>query len=287
MHAAYKVAWQKFKAFCRENGRGYLPAEPHTVALFVAKLLVEGIPKSVPTALAAIKKQHEFADIPAPINSLELKQLKEGIAKGHKTSSVRRARPLSVNDIERMGEEIDRSNLIQLRNFALVTIMFAGFLRRAEVANLRTEDVEFADEHIILQISSSKTDQSGTGAKVKIARGQRKATCPARALELYLAKAGIKSRYLFRTCTAAKATRCGLSVNRVNEIVKEMVAMVGLDPAKFSSHSARRGGATSAAAAGNPARLIKRHGRWKSEAVNAYIDDSLDNQLKVSKSLKL
>ena len=38
----------------------------------------------------------------------------------------------------------------------------------------------------------------------------------------------------------------------------------------YSLHSLRRGGATAAALAGIPMRLIKRHGRWRSDVAYLY-----------------
>ena len=60
------------------------------------------------------------------------------------------------------------------------------------------------------------------------------------------------------------------------------------DITNFSTHSARSGGATSAANPGIPERHFQRHGRWASvSAKNTYIKDSLASRLDVSKSLSL
>ena len=53
-------------------------------------------------------------------------------------------------------------------------------------------------------------------------------------------------------------------------------------------HSLRAGGATAAANAGVPDRLLKRHGRWRSEtAKDGYVKDSDKKHLEVSKHLAL
>ena len=58
------------------------------------------------------------------------------------------------------------------------------------------------------------------------------------------------------------------------------------DITNFRTHSARSGGATSAANSGIPERNFQRHGRWASVlAKNTYIKDSLASRLDVSKSL--
>ena len=58
-----------------------------------------------------------------------------------------------------------------------------------------------------------------------------------------------------------------LTASRAGEILKEKLEAIGLDPSRFSSHSFRSGGATSAANLNVPdPRLFKIDGRWKSDS---------------------
>ena len=50
------------------------------------------------------------------------------------------------------------ANLLQLRNFVIVLLSFAGFFRFSEVANLRRSDVKFSLTHMTIFIEKSKTD---------------------------------------------------------------------------------------------------------------------------------
>ena len=78
----------------------------------------------------------------------------------------------------------------------------------------------------------------------------------------------------------------GLSYPRLRELLLDKIAKFGFDPALFGMHSLRAGGATAAAYAGVQDRLLKRHGRWKSEAAkDGYVKDSVQRWLEVSKSL--
>jgi len=56
-----------------------------------------------------------------------------------------------------------------------------------------------------------------------------------------------------------------------NDAIKKTAKMSGFDPARFSTHSCRIGGATLLAAAGHPNHYIQRAGRWKSLAFLGYI----------------
>ena len=73
-----------------------------------------------------------------------------------------------------------------------------------------------------------------------------------------------------------------LTASRAGEILKGKLKAIGLDPSKFSSHSFRSGGATSAANLNVPDRLFKVHGRWKSDsAKDGYVHDKVDSRLYV------
>ena len=77
-----------------------------------------------------------------------------------------------------------------------------------------------------------------------------------------------------------------LSCTRSRGIVLEALSKIGLNPKIFGLHSLKSGGATSAANAGVPDRLFKRHRRWRSEYVkDGYIKDDLKALLSVSLAL--
>jgi len=76
-----------------------------------------------------------------------------------------------------------------------------------------------------------------------------------------------------------------LSYTRMRELFLQKLQQLGYDSKQFSLHSLRAGGATSAANAGVPDCLFKRHGRWKSEsAKDGYIKDSENSLVCVQES---
>jgi hypothetical protein len=56
--------------------------------------------------------------------------------------------------------------------------------------------------------------------------------------------------------------------------VKSLLLLIGLDPSKYSGHSLRKGAAVSAAMAGISKEDIKILGRWRSDAVDIYINET-------------
>ncbi len=76
-----------------------------------------------------------------------------------------------------------------------------------------------------------------------------------------------------------------LATTTPSHVLKRWITKFGFSAVSFSSHSARRGGVTAAAAHGVQRRLLMRHGNWHSDAVDIYIDDSLLDRLSVSRAI--
>ena len=73
---------------------------------------------------------------------------------------------------------------------------------------------------------------------------------------------------LFHLADHTAATRSWL-MKRVDRLLRS----TGRDPRQFSSHSFRKGGAVSLQSMGVEDSLIRRLGRWKSDAFNLYVRD--------------
>lgn len=181
------------------------------------------------------------------------------------------------------------------RLLAICLLAFAGFLRISEVMGLKCCDVSFEKDHMVIRITSSKTDQYRDGAGVVIARVESP-VCPVRQLEEYYELAELSQvstqklfRGIIKSPNGEKLRQGGsLSYTRIRELLLEKLQEMGHDPVLYGTHSFRSGGATIAANSGIEDRMFKRHGRWASEsAKDGYVKDSLEARLKVSKSLGL
>ncbi|KAK2550294.1 hypothetical protein P5673_028983 [Acropora cervicornis] len=141
-------------------------------------------------------------------------------------------------------------------------------------------------------LTSSKTDQFRNGAWIVIARPDLP-TCPVKTLRVYNSAAQINAQIdlsedlpLFRALATPrskeKVRSQGISYTRVRELVKD--AFRGLrDVSKIGVHNLGYGGATSAANAGIPDRLLKGHGHWASgNAKDGCVKDDFNSRLKVN-----
>jgi len=69
-------------------------------------------------------------------------------------------------------------------------------------------------------------------------------------------------------------------------MIKACVSAIGLDPAEYTSHSFRRGGATYAFQSGGTAELIKKLGDWRNDAYLEYIDCPLEDSVEAGRRIR-
>ena len=94
---------------------------------------------------------------------------------------------------------------------------------------------------------------------------------------------------MFRSLSKSKngnySLRAGskLSYSRARELFIEKFKAIGLDTKLYGLHSLRIGGASAAANNDLPDRVIKKHGRWKSENVkDTYCREDIQQELLVT-----
>ena len=68
--------------------------------------------------------------------------------------------------------------------------------------------------------------------------------------------------------------------------LRKVIIKIGRDPAAYSTHSFRRGGATFAGMVGLPRQYIMAVGDWKSDAVDKYLATPLEARIKAARLLR-
>lgn len=211
---------------------------------------------------------------------------------------VNKKEPITPDMIRRICVKFahEGSNLSGLRTALLFVLGFNGLFRINELLDLQASDILVHDDHLEINVRSSKTDQFRQGNKVFIAKSGG-VTCPHSLLSRYFSAASIdlnSSAYIFRTLQPHRKDGSytlgprRLSYTRCRELVKESLLAIGINSVSYSTHSLRSGGATfianNLAKSGSSDRLLMLHGRWKSEsAKNMYVKDSLDSRLQLTK----
>jgi len=256
---AYRASLAAFRAWCETAQVEALPASPETVAAFLAAEADAGRkPSTLGQRAAAIRWAHRAAGFETPTKTPLVEAALRGIRRTLGVAPTRKA-AATVDRLSAMVSHADLATLKGKRDKALLLLGFASAMRRSELVALTVGDVEFSDEWLTVTLRRSKTDQEGRGRQQQIQRGQREETCPIRALNAWLAAAGITEGPLFRSVTRHGKTGGSLSGNAVALVVKDYAEQAGLDPDEYSGHSLRAGFITSADENGKPCSRIQDH----------------------------
>jgi site-specific recombinase XerD len=188
---AYGSDLRHFQAWCSEHHLNALPAEPLTVATYLAALESSHKPSTIRRRLAAISVSHQLAGFETPTADAGVKNVWAGIRrrKGTASRKVRATRTKVINTlVAPLG-----NRLINVRDRALILIGFAGPLRRSELVAFDVDDVAEDADGLVLSIRQSKTDQEAEGEIRGLSYGSHPTTCPVRAWRGWMDASGIET----------------------------------------------------------------------------------------------
>lgn len=245
---AYENDWRQFEAWCTKVELPPLPADPDTVAMFVASQAADGLnPSTLDRRLAAIRLVHLGAGYASPHNTIKVTEVMRGIRRDWGRPPEKKAAAVD-GDIKRMADAIEPATRKGLRDRALLLFGFAGAFRRSELVALNTWNLEEREEGLKVTIEQSKTDQEAKGQVIAIVRQPDSPYCPIQALQDWLTVAEIDRGALFRRMFRGdKVGTARLSAQSVALVIKEYASRAGLDWERYAGHSLRSGFLTSAA----------------------------------------
>ena len=257
----YRTQWRLFDEWCAEVGLASLPADPLTVARYLAHRASEG--DSIATlrlAASAIAKAHEWAGHESPCKDRGVRASLKGWGRrlgkpqrqaGALTADVLAVIRLTAWQPRKRGRGLETADQAAERarfDLALVAVLSDGGLRRSEAAALTWGDVQRWDDGSgRITVIRSKTDLEAEGAVVAITPAAMSA------LDAIRPVGGGGSAKVF-----------GLSESQISRRVKAVAKAASLPDWKlFSGHSGRVGMARRMAQNGAPTHEIERQGRWK------------------------
>ena len=262
---AYRSDWQHFCQWCRSVGWSPLPAEPSTVAAYLAALSSTHRISALVRRLAALSRAHRLAGQVWPSSHPAVRNTLRGIGRKH-GRPPQQAAALLTAEIRQLVATCER-NLTGLRDRALLLIGFAGALRRSELVSIERAHVTFSPEGIRLLIPRSKGDQTGQGESLGIARGATAETCPVRALEAWLEASRCAYGPVFRSIDARGTLgQRALHPDAVRQILRRRAAAAKLtmgEGERLSPHGLRAGCITQAVMNGARDEQIMTHTRHK------------------------
>jgi site-specific recombinase XerD len=269
----YQSDWRAFCAWCESRALCPVPANPETVAAFIAECASSLKVGSIQRRLNAIAEAHKAVGLESPTHAPIVTNTMKGIRRTKGTAPTQKTATV-IDDIRAMVDATD-AVLIGIRDRALVLLGFAGAFRRSELVGLSVDDCAFGKDGLTVTLRRSKTDQAGVGRKVGIPYGSNPETCPVRTMQTWMEQAGISAGPLFRSINRhGQVQPGGLSGIDVARVVKKLAERAGLDAAKYAGHSLRAGHATSAAIAGASERsIMNQTGHRSVQMVRRYIRD--------------
>jgi integrase len=263
------------------------PHDPVSVASFMRDCVERPKPlsrstvtKVIPSAIADLYRYDTFSPTRDPL----VKQAKKVCVS--LTTPSKPKLPVTPAMLVQMAKRAT-PNEISIRDVFMFIIMFVGFLREEEVTSLKVEDMWIGklagveEEVLFVCVAKSKTDPGRNGAIMVLAACPGSFICPVKWYRLYC-KVRRSTTHVFH-CADKEASKMAKSTP--NGLLKKALTGLGIDPKPYGSHSLRRGGATAAAAYQVRTHVLKRHGRWASDAVYLYIQDPGETRVAVSRAI--
>jgi integrase len=207
--------------------------------------------------------------------------LQDFLKKQDKQHLVKKSKVLSKDNIANFLNLEDTDTII-VAKVALV-IGIHGLLRISEITDLKFDNVEKKDDHYIIFIEKSKTDQAKKGFQFFV-QGDHVAVID-KYINLFISEER-KGRF-FRSISRGKGSRKVCGKNVIGKFPFLIASTLNLNDSKeFTGHCFRRTGATLIADSGVDKITLKRAGRWKSDSVcDGYIEESSSSKLLISKAV--
>jgi len=212
------------------------------------------------------------------------RRMRYGVRTQHLAEALRRFHPLEERAVDSKGY------LNSLNWRAALTTTFCGLMRAAEAAlqpgekwhpelHLSRADVTFhrtpdGERYAVVMMRPVKNGRTMRGKTVPLTlSGGGTILDPVVELERLITQDPV-SKHLQASTPLFRLRGVGgtaaLTVDKIRKEIKQLMAMLGLDPARFGAHSLRIGGATAAAAADVPPSVIRCCGRWNSDIFEIY-----------------
>lgn len=284
-HANRKSHLNFYVRFCADYHYNPFPIQALVASRYVAFLASCGRKYgTILNHIASLKHFHQFRGFQLGWEkdyhfSLALQGLKRYLG-----NTVNRKSAITPSMLIAVSTCFDLSCPLHAAMWALFLVAFFSFLRKSNLVIgaaadskkvLCRSDLVFTDTGAQLSVRETKTiqyKQRTLSIPLPLISGSR--LCPISALRNHLKVNQIASHEpLFSVSSLSNASLLSpVTYSQFTRFLKQSIAAIGEDPAVFSPHSFRRGGATFAFECGLPAEFIKIHGDWRSDAYLVYLE---------------
>lgn len=288
---AYETDWKAFEDWCEKNSLQALPASGETVGAYLAEAGESYAMATLRRRVAAIARRHRHEGMPMDVRQPAIRETLRGIARNH-AAPPKQSAALATEEIRKLIEVCDTSDLAGLRDKSIILMGFAGAMRRSEIVALDVSNVRYIEDGMQIIIERSKTDAEAEGTVLTIASGSSPETCPVQALKDWLKESRISYGPLYRKVDRwGRVHETPLVPDAIRQILKKRSDMAGLKGSlmePISPHGLRAGFVTTAYRGGALDEEIMGHTRHKSlSTMRRYVRRSKLGTKSVSKKIGL
>lgn len=228
---AYDADWRDFGSWCDARAVPCLPASPDSIASYVDDLAGRARVATVRRRVAAVRARHVDAGRASPTADPAV-QAALARAEWRRRHDGTTTRPLGVDELRAVSLAAPRT-IDGVRDRALLLVGYGAGLAPGELAALRVEDVTVGSAGISVLTARGRT---------LVPYGSEECLCAVAAWRAWCRAARLGSGAAFRPVDRHGRVHDGpLGVRGVTRVVQRAAARAGLDAARYSGRSLRRG----------------------------------------------
>ena len=269
------LSTKRYYEKCSKTYEEFRKDMPHSEAVVLAYLTEESKTKVASTLWTVYSHVKKYLSLECSFDlgdSARISDFLKTLSRFHKK---KKARAFSRDDLFRFLREAPNIGRDLVHKLVAITGFYGG-LRACELTALTWEDVVFSQEGILIKIVKSKTDRAGIGSIKLLPKHDEKELCCLNYYTLYKSQVSISAGRLFCQFQNGKFIKAPLGKNTIASVPQAIATFLHLDnPELYTGHALRVTSATVLADQGANTLALKRHGRWKSEAVaEEYVRES-------------
>lgn len=289
-----KCQVRAYLLFCKAYNLSPFPASLDTVQCFIQFLSrTFASISSVRNYLSGVKLIHILSALPFPhLDSLEISLLLKGLSRLN-PFIPRQALPITPDILLSIYRLLDLSSPLHATLWCAFLLAFFLFARKSNLVppsnpkfsvhkHLCRRDIFIGQHNLLVYIKWSKTIQTGGRyLLIPLVAIPGSPFCPRRAyLHMLSLMPGAPEAPVF--LVPSKQGPVSLTHSSFTRHLRKLLSRAGHNPARYSGHSFRRGGASFALSCGVSGELIRVHGDWKSQCYLRYLDMSVQQRQWVS-----
>lgn len=210
----------------------------------------------------------------------QYKKLLAFLKRQNDTYEAKKSQVLTMENVTMFLKEAPDDKFLLMK----VVLIFGlnGACRRAELCSLTVKDIEDTGKILVITLHDTKTKKKRVFTVGSECNGY----------EIYhkylrLRPKQVKHNRFFIYYNHGKCTIQPVGINSFAKIPQRVAEYLKLpDAYSYTGHCLRRTSATFLADSGADIQTLKRHGGWRSTSVaEGYIEESIGNKLKISKSI--